>query len=175
LAYFNISRAAYNTNTVTNTFQQDGNATYSGFETTNTLKLTKEWSIDFAGTLMNAVNHPVIDMYANGMTMPGIARKSGNMAINYYPSSISGLRLTAGAFAAGQKPVDYYNSGYIPGYVTYNIGAGYKTKVGSTPVNYLVAVDNLTNLYYFSGVAQNATTYGVGLPRNIRASVKIDF
>lgn len=175
LAYFRINRAAYNTNTLTNTFQQDGTATYSGLETTNTLNLSKEWSIDFAGTLMNAVNNPVIDMYASGKTLPGIAKKSGNLAINYYPTVLPGLRLTAGAFAAGQKPVDYYNSGYIPGYVTYNLSAGYKTKVGTTPVNYLLAVDNLTNLYYFSGVAQNATTYGVGLPRNIRASVKIDF
>jgi hypothetical protein len=47
--------------------------------------------------------------------------------------------------------------------------------VSGKTVNYLLAVDNLTNLNYFSGVAQNATTYGVGLRRNIRGSIKIDF
>lgn len=175
LAYFTINRAAYNTNASTNTFQQDGTATYSGWETTNTLNVTKEWSIDFAGTVMNAVNHPVIDMYANGMTLPGIAKQSGNAAINFYPTDVPGLRLTAGTFMSAKKPVDYYQSAYIPGYVTYNLSAGYKTKVSGTTVNYLLAIDNLTNLTYWSGVAQNATTYGVGLPRNIRGSVKIDF
>jgi hypothetical protein len=76
---------------------------------------------------------------------------------------------------AAKKPVDYYQSAYIPGYATYNIGAGYRTIVSGKTVNYLLAVDNLTNLSYFSGVAQNATTYGVGLRRNIRGSIKIDF
>jgi len=175
LAYFSIDRAAYNTNATTNMFQQDGTATYSGWETTNTVNITKEFAVDFAGTVMNAVNHPVIDLYANNMTLPGIAKQSANAAINYYPKEISGLRLTAGTFMAAKKPVDYYQSAYIPGYATYNIGAGYRTIVSGKTVNYLLAVDNLTNLNYFSGVAQNATTYGVGLRRNIRGSIKIDF
>lgn len=174
-AYFDITRA--NNVTVTNankttTFMTDGKLAYKGIETTNSLQIDKELSLDIAGQWLKARQRPDLNAALLDKAPPGVPVWSGNAKLNYAPSSMSGLKLNVGLSGMSSKFVDSFESGSIPSYLVYSAGGSYSWRLVGKRTVLSTQLDNLTNVRYWSGV--NGTAYAIGLPRSIRMNLRVD-
>jgi len=172
-AYFNINLANSNLNAVTKVFQNDGFTDYEGVEETLKLVINRWWSVDAAGQQLRAVENPLIDLTLKGMMPENTAKMSGNMLITHRSPLVRGLTYTAGASYLGRRYVNSNDQGAVPGFVLYNVGAGYSTRILGRKVAFQVNVDNLFNKAYWNSAT--STAYGPGMVRSLKFNTRIEF
>lgn len=83
------------------------------------------------------------------------------------------VRVNAGAYHVGKRPVNNANEAFVGGYTTFSAGSRYTTRWAGTGVTLQANVDNLTDRTYWSSAGNNLL--GVGLPRTVRVAAKFDF
>jgi len=74
----------------------------------------------------------------------------------------------------GSRPVDAQNSGFIPGYLSWDAGINYQTALGRLPTTFRLHAKNLTNTYYYAS-AYYLGGLQVGRGREIFLSVNFSF
>ena len=110
------------------------------------------------------------------MSPENTPRSIGNVRLGFRVPWVSGLTLNGGASGVTSRYVNFQQQGSIPGYVLYSAGASWVVSDHALNVRrltFLLNVDNLTNLRYWNSVQTG--TYGIGMDRTIKATVKMDY
>ncbi len=89
------------------------------------------------------------------------------------PGAVEGFTFGAGVYLNGQRQVNNTNVAQLPGYGRLDAMIGYRTSVRSHKVAAQLNAQNLTDKVYFENGDGSSATYGN--PRNLMASVKVDF
>ncbi len=169
---FEITRANAVTDSTTGIFAQSGNIDYRGVEATLGVQVLRDWTVDFAGQWMRAIqNAPGLEI--NRLVPENTPRALGNIRLTYRPSWLRGLTLGAGASGITRRYLNPQDQGVIPGYILYTAAVGYQTHIGKSRLALQVNVDNLANLRYWNSVQTG--TYGTGMDRSFKGSARFDF
>lgn len=169
---FDIDRPKGDTDPVSGIFGYNGTIRYRGIETTINADINRQWSLDFSGQVMRAVQHtPLPD--TDNRTPENTAKIIAKASVKYKVRQVAGLTLNAGASFVGQRYINNMEQGTIPGVTLFNAGVGYATKIAGRKASFQVSIDNIANKRYWNSVATG--TYGAGMDRSIKFSAKFDF
>jgi iron complex outermembrane receptor protein len=170
-SYFQITRANAVTDPVTRVFGNSGDIDYKGIEATLSYEFLRQWTFTAAGQLLKA-KQKTPDPTFNGFWPENTPGKLGNVSLAYRPPMVAGLTVTAGVTGISYRFVNNQEQGRIPGYALYTAGVGYVTRIGGKRVAFQVNGDNLANRRYWNSVQTG--TYGIGMDRSIKFSVRFD-
>jgi len=155
-------------------YVNSGQINYKGLELTVNAQLTRLFTLDAGWQWLRAVqNSP--DPKFNGLAPENTPRAIGNVRLGFRVPWVSGLTLNAGASGVTSRYVNFQQQGSIPGYMLYSAGASWVATGGVLTVRritFLLNVDNLTNLRYWNSVQTG--TYGIGMDRSIKMTMKVD-
>ncbi|MDM0058722.1 TonB-dependent siderophore receptor [Variovorax sp. J22G47] len=168
-ALFDIERPGAYTNSA-NTFVADGRQRYRGLEVSAQGRLTRELAWQLSGQVLDAEFRQINAQY-NGKMPENTARKTASAFLSYDIAAVPGLSVNGGAYYTGRRPVDDLNQGFIGGFTVFGLGARYLTQVMSRRVSLQLNVDNVADKRYWAAAG---TRLAVGIPRTIKASIKID-
>jgi iron complex outermembrane receptor protein len=169
---FQITRANAVTDPTTMVFAQNGDIDYKGIEATLSVEFLRRWTFDAAGQWMRAIQRSP-DPTINGLVPENTPKLLGNVRLAFRVPWVAGLSLNAGASGVTRRFVNPQNQNTIPGYVLYNAGIGYQTRINKARVAFQVTVDNIANLRYWNSVQTG--TYGTGMDRSFKMSVRVGF
>lgn len=150
------------------TINQDGLEIHQGIELTATGQVTKNLTLIVGGTLMDLSTKKITNAAFQGKKPTGVASTLAKIYAQYMLPGVSGLSLSGGAFYSGSMYKDAANLQKIDGYVVFDIGLHYRTRIARHPVSFNLNVANLTDKSYW------ATSYSLGIPRNIAFSVRTE-
>ena len=172
VSYFDITRANAVVNPDTNVFEPSGDIHYYGMEGTLGIEILRRLKIDGAVQWMRSVQrdpgHPTID----GLAPENTPRALGNLRLSYRLPWVPGLTLSAGFSAITKRYVNPQDQGAIPGYTLFTAGIGYAARVLDRRLLFQLYADNLANTRYWNSVQTG--TYGTGMARSIKMSLKVD-
>lgn len=148
---------------------QDGLEIHQGIELTASGKVTSNLTLILGGTWMDLSIEKATNAALKGKEPSGVANKLAKIFADYRIPGIDGLSISGGAFYSGDMYKDALNMQRIGGYLVFDLGAHYKTAIDGHPVKFDLNVANLANKSYW------ATSYSLGLPRNVAFSVRFGF
>lgn len=173
LSLFEITRPSSYTDPVTNVFSMGGEQRNRG----------AEWS--FFGSpwrgvrLMGgaAFTSPKVTRStvatSQGRIATGIPRLQGKLGVEWDVPAVQGLTLTGNATAVSKQYISADNSLWVPGRVTYDIGARYAARIADHPVTFRATVLNATNKAYWG--MPLLSSLALGAPRTVAVSATVDF
>ena len=170
-SYFKITRANAVTDPVTRIFANSGDIDYTGVEATFSYEFLRRWTFTAAGQWLKA-KQVTPDPTFDGFWPENTPSKLGNVSLAYRTPWVAGLTLNAGASAISSRYVNNQQQATIPGYTLYSAGVGYITRIYGKRVAFQVNGDNLANKRYWNSVQTG--TYGIGMDRSVKASVRVD-
>ncbi|WP_068079452.1 TonB-dependent siderophore receptor [Novosphingobium rosa] len=151
------------------TITQDGVQVHQGLELTATGQLTKHLSTVLGGTFMDLKVTKAADPTLIGTRPTGVSDRLLKAYLDYSLPWVPGLSVTGGAYHAGTMYKDSANLQKIPGYTIFDLGLHFKTQVEKHPLRFDLNIANITGRDYW------ATSYSLGIPRNVAFSVKYGF
>ena len=172
-SYFDITRANAVTNPTTRVFEPAGNIHYYGVEGTLRIEFLSRFTFEGAGQWLRSIQNNPDDPSIDGLPPENTPRALGNVKLSYKLPWIPVLTLSAGASGITQRAINPQNQGTIPGYVLYNAGISYATRIQRQRLLLQLNVDNIGNLRYWNSVQTG--TYGTGMDRSFKLSLKYDF
>lgn len=172
LSYFDIERASTFLD-ANNVFTLNGESQYKGWELSAVGEINNSWSIAASALLMNAEQHNRENAATYGNVPENIPEKTASLFAEYKVPGVQGLALSGGLFYIGERAVNNQNQAYMDDYTIYSAGARYTTLLGKERTTFQLTVDNLTDKDYWSTAGNGLI--GVGLPRMVKASMRIDF
>jgi iron complex outermembrane receptor protein len=170
-AYFDIDRASAYLNSA-NLFVQDGIASYKGFEVSLSGELTEHLSIYLGAMSLDAVQASGSPAVV-GKRIENTPKRSGSVFLEYRIPTIEGLSVSAGAFYTGDRAINATNSGFVPAYTTFDLGASYETKVNKRDLAFRLYLSNVADKDYWA--ATGASLLQQGAPRTITLTVSTSF
>jgi len=173
VAVFNIKRDASYMNTA-NDFVSSGRFQHRGIEFNATSHIGRSLTLTGNLAFLDTELKDVTDTTTLGKRSEGVPRWKGMLGARYQFAHLPGLSADTVFSYVGSRPVDAQNSGFIPGYLLWDAGFNYQTKLGSLPTTFRLHAKNLTNKYYY------ASTYylgglQVGRGREVFLSARIQF
>lgn len=175
-------------NTVANpdktfTFEISGRQVNSGAEASAIGKITEELRVYSGITILNPVIEGSLFPGANNMQYVGMPKLRSNILFEYWVPSMPGFVISVDWQYVGKRPIDDTNAYWTPSYSDFDLGARYATRIQGKAVTWRLAVNNLTDVHYYSTIGpSNITgtntgnlTAHLGAPRTVAASVSIDF
>jgi iron complex outermembrane recepter protein len=169
---FEIVRANAASDPVTNIYAYYGDVRFRGIEATAAWDITKAWRVNAALLRLDAVQQSPVQPMFNGKVPENTPKWNVNAGVAWRTGFLPGLTLKAGAKAISRRPVNNADQAYIPGYVLWDAGASYATKIAGHRAVFNVNVDNLGNKRYWNSVQTG--TYGIGMDRSVKFSAKVD-
>lgn len=172
-AAFQIERAQ--TTTVNGVFQIGGQSRYRGLEFSASGEIGRDFAVVASATLLDAeitrvgTSNPL----ELGKTPENTPKNTLSLFGEYRLPMVPGLALNAGLYHVGKRAVNNANQGWIPAYETLSLGARYATTVLGKPVSLQANLDNATDKNYWSTAGNSL--FGVGAPRTLRVTAKVDF
>src|SRR5258706_3909069 len=170
-SYFQITRANPVTHPGNRIFGTRGDIDYKGIEATFSYEFLRRFTFTAAGQYLKAKQKSP-DPTFNGFTPENTPGKLGNVSLAYRPPWVAGLTVTGGATYISERFVNNQEQATIPSYVLYTAGIGYITRIYGKRVAIQVNGDNLANKRYWNSVQTG--TYGIGMDRSIKASIRVD-
>jgi iron complex outermembrane recepter protein len=169
-ALFRIERGAQYANSA-NVFVEDGESVFQGVEAGADVHIGRDWTV--GGDIMW-----IATKYNKGSAYDGnrVAGAPGFVAaahVNYTVPMVPGLTLGAGAKFTGNTNINPSGELNAPGYMIYNLGATYTTKIAGHNVGVRAAIDNLTNRRYWE--FQYADYIQPGEPRTVSVNARVEF
>jgi iron complex outermembrane recepter protein len=162
-----------------NTEKESGTEQHKGIEITAAGKVIQDLSLFGGFTILDAhvvnVDRNVTNNTDNGVSGVPAGRVSlfGEYAIDRIP----GLSLLGGIYYVSSESASISGGAAqnlsIPGYVTFDAGAKYDTKLFNTPITARLYAENLTNARYWAGAYNGLLT--LGEPLMVSASVTASF
>ncbi len=168
-ALFDIERPGAYTNSA-NVFVADGKQRYRGLEISAQGKLTRDLSWQLSAQSLDAEFRHINADY-NGKLPENTAKHTASAFLAYDIAAVPGLSVNGGAYYTGRRPVDDLDQAFIGGYTIYGLGARYVTRLFGKRTQWQLNVDNVADKRYWSAAG---TRLAVGIPRTIRAGLKID-
>lgn len=109
----------------------------------------------------------------DGTYATGVPEWIGKVGVEWDPSFVEGLTLTARMIAESSMYVTTDNQTKIPGWTRFDIGARYRTEAFGNPLTLSASVTNLFDNHYWASAGSNLVT--LGAPRTFKLSATIDF
>ena len=173
LAYFDVERESTFTDPVTNIFGLNGKSEYTGWELSAVGEINNRWAIAASAMIMDAEQANRANAATYGKVPENTPEKTASLFAEYKVPGVHGLALSGGLYYVGERAVNNENEAFIDDYTIYSAGARYTTLLGKQSTTFRLTVDNLTDKDYWSTAGNNLL--GAGLPRMIKASMRIDF
>lgn len=170
-SYFDIKRASAYIN-ANNLYVQDGIASYKGYEIGLTGELTSDLSVYMGAVSLDAIQASGARSVV-GNRIENTAKLSGSLFLEYRVPAVHGLSFSAGAFYTGDRAINALNTGFIPGYTTFDVGASYAMTLGGRQTVIRGYVSNLTDKDYWSATGSGLLQQDT--PRTIKLSVSTRF
>jgi len=168
-ALFDIERPGAYTNSA-NTFVADGRQRYRGLELSAQGQLTRQLAWQLSAQTLDAEFRDINAQY-NGKMPENTAKHTASAFLSYDIAAVPGLSVNGGAYYTGKRPIDDLNQGFIDGYTILAAGARYVTQLFGKRTLWQLNIDNLGDKRYWSAAG---TRLAVGVPRTIKATVKVD-
>lgn len=172
LAYFDVERASTFLD-ANNVFTLNGESQYKGWELSAVGEINNSWAIAASALLMNAEQRNRENAATYGNVPENTPEKTASLFAEYKVPGIQGLAVSGGLYYVGERAVNNQNQAFIDDYTIYSAGARYTTLLGKERTTFQLTVDNLTDKDYWSTAGNGYL--GTGLPRMVKASMRIDF
>lgn len=149
---------------------QDGEDEYEGIELSFTGKLAPKWN--FMGGLMylDATRNKTNGGKLDGSSVNGASKWNGVISLEYEANqqfSVLGRAVYNGTSTINDGTLD------VPSYLTFDLGAAWKTKLGHTPVTFRAMCYNVFDQDYW--IAQSGKSYlALSNPRTFMVSAQFD-
>lgn len=174
---FRIERPFANINTADNVFEISGQQVNKGLELTAIGEIADGLTLFGGVTLLDARLENTPLPTTNDKLYVGAPKVKGNMLFEYKVPGVAGLTATFDYQFSTDRAGNDTNSFYVAGYNLFDIGARYLWK----NVTLRLAVDNITDRFYWSTVAPSNLTGAntgslighLGEPRTVLASVSL--
>ena len=135
---------------------------------------------DPAGVAASALVCP--SYVTNNKNLVGIPDYKSNILAEYRVPLLTGAFFTFDWQHVGRRAVDDRNSYWVPQYNTFDLGGRYSAKVFGRVTTWLLTVNNVSNVHYWSTLGPGSITgqssadlAHLGEPRLITASMHYDF
>jgi iron complex outermembrane recepter protein len=169
-ALFRIERGSTYANDQ-NVYVQDGQTIYEGFEMGAAANLTNQWNI--AGSLQYLDTWYAKGSAYNGQRAVGAPRWTLAAHVGYTPAVLSQVEFALDSKYTGNVTLRPDGSLYVPGYMLFNLGATYRTKLAGHDATFRLALDNVFNRNYWEYQTQDYIRPGD--PRILSLSAKFAF
>jgi len=180
---FRIQRPFANLNPADNIFEISGDQVSRGFEFTAIGELAPNLTMYGGIALLDDKLEDTGLASTNDKTFVGTPKVKGNVLLEYSVPAVRGLVASFDYQFSGTRAGDDTGAFVAPGYSLFDLGVRYTERVFAKAVTWRLAVDNLTNRFYWSTIAPSNLT-GVntgnmlahlGAPRTVLATVSMDF
>jgi iron complex outermembrane receptor protein len=118
----------------------------------------------------------------NNKNLVGIPDYKSNILAQYRIPALSAAFFTFNWQRVGRRPADDMNSYFVPQYNVFDVGGRYSSVVFGKLVTWLVTVNNVSNVHYWSTLGPGSITgqssadlAHLGEPRLITASMRYEF
>jgi iron complex outermembrane receptor protein len=118
----------------------------------------------------------------NNKTLVGFPHYKSNVLAEYQLPVLSTAYFTFDWAHVSRRPADDMNSYYVPQYNTFDLGGRYSARVFGQLATWLVTVNNVSNVHYWSTLGPGSITgqssadlAHMGEPRLITATMRYDF
>jgi iron complex outermembrane receptor protein len=135
---------------------------------------------DPAGVAASALVCP--SYVTNNKNLVGIPDYKSNILAEYRVPALTGAFFTFDWQHVGRRAVDDRNSYWVPEYNTFDLGGRYSTRIFGRVTTFLLTVNNVTNVHYYSTLGPGSITgqssadlAHLGEPRLITASTRYEF
>ncbi|MDR1607915.1 MAG: TonB-dependent receptor [Deltaproteobacteria bacterium] len=172
LALFQIDKAnsfEIDNNNGTLTMSQDGRQVHKGLEFTATGKITENLSVYSGLTIMKARQKKTSNRLAMNKIPASVSEKMFKVFLDYNIPFVKGLSINGGINYTGPFYSDVANNLKLPGFTTFDLGAGFETTIAGIPVNFNLAGKNIFDKHYWQRAG------GLGYPRSILLSAQFKF
>jgi iron complex outermembrane receptor protein len=167
-----------------NIFEVQGQQTNNGVELSARGRVTEDLTV-FAGVsyLDPTVTHTGVAT-TDGKQILGLSKFVGSMLLDYHIPTVPGLAASLHVTSDSSRYGDNANTYRVAGYTTTDVGVRYLTHLWSSAVTWNLAVDNVTNSYYWALITpagQNGYTGAgngngtLGAPRMVHADMQVEF
>ena len=172
-AVFQTDRAL--ATTINRVFQVGGETRYRGLEFSASGEIGRDFALVVSGLLLDAEITKVgsANPLELGKTPENTPKNTLSLFGEYRVPAVPGLALNAGVYHVGKRAVNNSNQAWIDGYETLSIGARYQTMLLGKTVSVQANLDNAANKDYWSTAGNGLL--GVGAPRTLRLTAKVDF
>jgi iron complex outermembrane receptor protein len=124
-------------------------------------------------TYMQAKMTRTASSATEGNSAVGVPRWLANIGVEWDPSLLPGVTLTARALSTSSQYQNLENSRRIPGWTRWDLGARYATRAFNHPVTLRASVQNVFGKDYWSSASEGYLH--LGAPRTVLLSATIDF
>ncbi|BBP98140.1 ligand-gated channel [Burkholderia sp. SFA1] len=170
-AVFRIEKTLQYVNSA-NYYVQGGTQRHTGVELTANGRITRDLSVVAGAAYLDTVQNDTGDPQTNGKRAANVPRFQANAFLDYRIPAVAGLSVDTGVYYVGSRPLDAQNTVSLPGYVRFDAGARYLTKIGGLATVLRAGVQNLTDKRYWA--AANYSSVWPGIPRTFFVSAQID-
>lgn len=170
-ALFEIKRAQ--ATTIANVYQVGGQSRYRGLEFSASGEIGRDFALVASAVLLDAEIIKAASAAELGQTPENTPKNTLSLFGEYRLPMVQGLAFNAGIYHVGKRAVNNSNQAWIPSYQVLSLGARYQTKLANQPLSLQANLENAADKDYWSTAGNNLL--GVGAPRTLRVTAKLDF
>jgi iron complex outermembrane receptor protein len=179
---FHMTRPLAETDPVTNILAVVGTQRNNGIELFAQGSVTPELSIFGGMSYIDARLEGTGNATTNDKRVVGVPVVKSDITLDYHPAFAAGFALTGAAHYETARAATNSNNSFAPSYATLDLGVRYSAAVLGHYVTARFQAINLTNVFYYSSVANGniigspgANTAWLGTPRTFATSLEFDF
>lgn len=175
LALFEIKKPTGIINQQTNVFGLNGEQRNRGVELNIFGEPVYGLRLNGSATWLDAKMSKTEDGTYDGKDAIGVANFYTVLSAEYDIKPVEGLTALARLTHSGSQYADQANTKKLDSYTTLDLGMRYRMKVQQNDLTWRLAVENVTNEKYWSGVESYGTYIYQGDPRELKLSLSYDF
>ncbi|MCE4063445.1 TonB-dependent receptor [Pandoraea sputorum] len=153
---------------------QGGKQRHTGIEVTANGRLTRDLSLIAGAAYLHTEADNPADPGVSGKQIADVPKFQANLFLDYRVPVVQGLSLNGGAYLVGRRPLNAQNTSWMPGYVRFDAGAKYRTKLASVPTTFALSVQNLTDRRYWAAGDPDINGAWAGKPRTFWLTAQFD-
>ncbi|MGN6830524.1 TonB-dependent siderophore receptor [Paucibacter sp. M5-1] len=171
-ALFEIERPQ--ATTIAGVYQVGGQSRYRGLEFSASGEIGRDFAVVASAVLLDAEITQVLSNAAElGKTPENTPKNTLSLFGEYRLPAVPGLAFNAGVYHVGKRAVNNQNQAWILAYEVFSLGARYQTRLAGQPFSVQANLENATDKDYWSTAGNGLL--GVGAPRTLRITAKLDF
>jgi iron complex outermembrane receptor protein len=166
-----------------NVYKTIGQQVNNGIEGTVIGKISRDLKIYSGLTLLDPKMKGTGNAATEGMQYVGMPKLRANVLLEWAVPPAPGLVGTLDCQYVARRPGNDPNTTWAPSYTVIDLGARYASRILGKATTWRLAVDNLTNRFYWStigpsnltGAVSGNMTAHLGAPRTVAASMSVNF
>ncbi|MBO4123121.1 TonB-dependent receptor [Cupriavidus gilardii] len=172
VSVFQIERPSAVTDPATNIYSFDGEQRNRGLELSAYGEVMRGLRLMASATFFDARLTQTAGGANDGNDANGVPRRAFNLGVDWDMPWVPGLSLSGRVLHTSSMYFNAANTLSLPSYTRYDVGARYRTRIGTTPVVLRANVLNLFNDNYW---LVSGTYVTAAAPRTLMLSAQFDF